>query len=59
LTLAEPEAVKAALLFSENLLGIAIDTIGIAKIPLSPLGARDPKVVSLAITVTVQHCHRN
>ena len=49
--MAEPEAVKAALLFSENLLGIAIDTIGIAKIPLSPLGARDPKVVSLAITV--------
>jgi hypothetical protein len=49
LTLAESEAVKAALLFSEKLLGIAIDTIGKANIPLSPLGARDPKVVSMAL----------
>ncbi|MEO6382344.1 MAG: DUF5677 domain-containing protein [Nitrobacter sp.] len=40
---------QKAIAFSEKLLGIAIDTVGSANVQLSKLGARDPKIVSLAL----------
>jgi len=39
----ETERVQGAILFSEKLLGIAIETIGAANVSLSHLGARDPR----------------
>jgi hypothetical protein len=40
---------QSAIAFSERLLGIAIDTVASAKIEITELGARDPKIVSLAL----------
>jgi hypothetical protein len=45
----QSEEVRSAIAFSEKLLGIAIDTVGSANVALSGLGARDPKIVSLAL----------
>ena len=45
----QSEQVQSAITFSEKLLGIAIDTVGAANVSLSHLGARDPKIVSLAL----------
>jgi hypothetical protein len=47
--LVQSEQVQSAITFSEKLLGIAIDTVGAANVSLSHLGARDPKIVSLAL----------
>jgi hypothetical protein len=47
--MAQSEKVETALIFGEKLLGLAIDTIGAASVPHLSLGARDPKIVSLAI----------
>jgi Family of unknown function (DUF5677) len=41
--------VQSAITFSEKLLGIAIGTVGAANVSLSHLGARDPKIVCLAL----------
>jgi hypothetical protein len=40
---------QGAFAFGEKVLGIAIDTVASAKIDISELGARDPKIVSLAL----------
>jgi hypothetical protein len=45
----QSEQVKNAITFSEKLLGIAINTVGVTNVSLSHLGARDPKIVSLAL----------
>jgi hypothetical protein len=45
----ESERVQGAIMFGEKLLGIAIETIGAANVSLSHLGARDPKIASLAL----------
>jgi len=45
----QSEKIRAALAFGEKLLGLAIDKVGAVNLPLSPLGARDPKIVSLAL----------
>jgi Family of unknown function (DUF5677) len=43
------EQVRNAIKFSDGLLGIAIETVGAANVSLSGFGARDPKIVSLAL----------
>jgi uncharacterized protein DUF5677 len=43
------EQIQGAIKFSDGLLGIALETVAVANVPLSNLGARDPKVVSLAL----------
>jgi hypothetical protein len=45
----QSQKVQGAIAFSEKLLGIAIDTVGSANVVLSGLGARDPRIVSLAL----------
>jgi hypothetical protein len=45
----QSQKVQSAIAFSEKLVGIAIDTVGSANVALSGLGARDPKIVSLAL----------
>ncbi len=45
----QSQRLRSAITFSERVLGIAIDTTSTADISLSHLGARDPKIVSLAL----------
>jgi len=40
---------QSAIAFSERLLGVAIDTVASSKVEITELGARDPKIVALAL----------
>jgi uncharacterized protein DUF5677 len=54
---AQSEKVESALAFGEKMLGLAIDTVGAVNVTISPLGARDPKIVSLALLCrTISNC---
>ncbi len=43
------EQIRGAIKFSDGLLGIAVETVTAANVSPSNLGARDPKIVSLAL----------
>jgi hypothetical protein len=43
------ERAQNAISFSDELVGIAIETVGASNVSISNLGARDPKIVSLAL----------